>query len=384
MRKQFLSIFILFLFGFLFIGGTSVYAQNLTLYTPYTGISVTPGESISYDVDVINDSSSVQHTTFSLNNLPKDWDYSIRSGGNTLRQLSVRPGDEESFTLEVDVPLEVDKGDYNFTLEATDGSGETATLPFVVTVSEKGTFKTEFNVEQPNMEGHAESDFSYSAELKNFTADEQHYSLSAKAPEGWSVQFKADGDSVTSVSVEPGETEDVTIDVTPPENVTADTYEIPVIASSGSTDEEVTLEAVITGKYDIELTTPSGNVSSSVTAGKSRTIDLVIENTGTIEVSDLELSASTPPNWDVSFEEETIPVIEADDSVTVKAKLTAPDDAIAGDYVTTFEAQSSHTSADTDFRISVKTSTLWGIVAVGIIVIVIACLYVVFKKFGRR
>ncbi|HLS34816.1 MAG TPA: NEW3 domain-containing protein [Bacillota bacterium] len=384
MRKRAFFVGITLLLGVIFSSVQPVFAQSFSIFTPYTGMSVTPGEDISYDVEVINDTSSVQHTSFEVKNLPKDWEYTLRAGGNNISQLSVLPGEEESVDFDITVPLEVDKGDYNFSLEATTQDGETSVLPFTVTVSEKGTFKTEFHVEQPNMEGHAESKFSYTAELQNFTAEEQHYSLTSKEPEGWTVTFKADSSSVTSVSVEPGATEEIEIEIQPAENAVADTYEIPIVASSGSTTEEATLEAVVTGKYDLQLSTPEGNLSSSLTAGKSKTINLVVENTGTIEVTDIELSSTTPPDWEVEFDHDQIDVLEAGESTTVQAKVTAPGEAIAGDYVTTFEAKAALASADADFRMSVKTSTVWGFVAVSIIVAVIAGLVFVFKKFGRR
>src|SRR5699024_4886114 len=138
-----------------------------------------------------------------------------------------------------------------------EGNGDTqASLPFLVTVSEKGTFKTEYTTEQPNMEGHADSIFTYTTTLKNHTAEKQHYALGSKTPKGWNVQFKADGNTVTSVTLEPNETKDIDVDVTPAENVKAETYTIPIQASSGSTSSDMELEAVITGKYGVELTTP--------------------------------------------------------------------------------------------------------------------------------
>lgn len=382
-KRMILLTSILFLGVTLALAG-KVSAQSLTLFTPYTGLSVTPGETVSYDIEVINDGASVQHTTFEMKNFPKAWDYTIRSGGNNIHQLSVKPDDEEKLKLDITVPLEVDKGDYAFTLEAKQSSGETSSLPFLVTVSEQGTFKTEFFLDQANMQGHAESRFTYTASLRNLTAEEQHYSLSHKAAEGWTVNFKLASSSVTSVSVEPGETEEVTIEITPPQNVVAGSYEIPILASSGSTSEEVELEAVVTGKYDLSLSTPEGNLSSTLTAGKEKAIQLVLENTGTVEVVDLELSAMTPPNWEVEFDQKQIDLLEAGESRTVQAKIKAPSDVMAGDYVTQIKAQAALASSEVDFRMSVKTSTLWGFVAIGIIALVIAGLFFVFKKFGRR
>jgi uncharacterized membrane protein len=46
--------------------------------------------------------------------------------------------------------------------------------------------------------------------------------------------------------------------------------------------------------------------------------------------------------------------------------------------------KNDETSASADFRVSVKTSTTWGIAAVAIIIVLIAALGAIFKKYGRR
>ncbi|HLR08820.1 MAG TPA: NEW3 domain-containing protein [Bacillota bacterium] len=362
-----------------------VYAQgSLTLFTPYTGLSVTPGESLSYTVDVINDGNDIQNVTFNVDGLPKEWDYSISAGGQNIDQLSIRNGDEQELTLDVEVPLKVDKGEYTFDLVANSHDGTSTTLPFLVNVTKEGTHQTNFSTEQPNMEGHADSDFTYTATLKNQTAEKQRYALSAKEPKGWNVQFKLDGDGVTSVTLDPDESVDIDIEVTPAENVKADTYKIPVQASTGSKAEKLELEAVITGKYDLSLSTPEGKLSADVTAGGKKKVDLVVENTGTADLTDIELSASTPPDWDVTFDEDTVQTLKASEKAKVQATISAPDDAIAGDYVTTFDAKTAEASSEASFRVSVKTSTWWGLVGVAIILAVIGGLYYIFKKYGRR
>src|SRR5690625_24407 len=155
------------------------FANSLLLYTPHTGIAVTPGEEITYNVDVINDTSEVQHVSFAVEKLPKGWDYSIRAGGKSIQQLSIRGKQEEEITVDVSVPLEIDKGDYRFSLVANSESGMSSSLPFLVEISEKGTFKTEFTTDQPNLEGHADSEFSYTTTLKNKTADRKSTRLNS-------------------------------------------------------------------------------------------------------------------------------------------------------------------------------------------------------------
>jgi len=68
----------------------------------------------------------------------------------------------------------------------------------------------------------------------------------------------------------------------------------------------------------------------------------------------------------------------------VKALVTPSDKAIAGDYVASFRANGRGESSSADFRITVTTSTLWGVVGVGIIAVALLVLLGAVARFGRR
>ena len=66
------------------------------------------------------------------------------------------------------------------------------------------------------------------------------------------------------------------------------------------------------------------------------------------------------------------------------APITPSADAMTGDYVTSITASTAETTSTADFRVSVKTSSLWGIAGVLIIVALAAGIGYVFRKYGRR
>ncbi len=59
-------------------------------------------------------------------------------------------------------------------------------------------------------------------------------------------------------------------------------------------------------------------------------------------------------------------------------------EAITGDYVNSFTAKCDQTQGSADFRVSVKTETVWGFVAAAIILFTGGGLAYVFRKYGRR
>ena len=310
---------------------------SIILYTPYTKISVTPGASIDYSIDLINNTDGVTNANLSVSGLPGSWKHEIKSGGWTLSQLSVLPQEKKTFNLKVEVPLKVNKGSYHFTVFA----GETK-LPLEVVVAQKGTYQTEFTTDQPNMQGNSKSTFTFNS------------------------------------------SQNVSIEIVPPANVEAGNYKIPVRAATGTTSADLELEVVVTGSYEMELSTPRGLLSTEITAGDVKRIELVVRNTGSSLLKDIQLSANKPVDWEVSFEPSKIDMLKAGETANVVATMKASKKALPGDYVATMTAKTPEVNTDAQFRIAVKTPMIWGWVGVLIIIVAIGAVCYLFRKYGRR
>ncbi|MFD0710410.1 NEW3 domain-containing protein [Paenibacillus sp. GCM10027626] len=355
-------------------------AAAVELFTPYTDLSAPPGDSINYSIDLINRTDSTQNLQISLDTGGHDWKYELTAGGRAIRSLAVKPGAEQSINLQIDIPLKVNKGSYTFTVIAKGA----ASLPLTINVNEQGTFASELTTDQPNIEGHADSTFTFSTTLRNRTGEQQTYALAAAAPAGWDVRFKSGSNNVTSVTVEPNATQSIEIEAVPAENAKADTYKIPIRAANNSTSAEATVEAVITGSYGVKLTTADERLSTDVTAGSTRTLDLVVANTGTAELQDVNLSSQTPADWEVTFEPSSVRSIAPGKSAQVKATIKASKEALPGDYALNLSASTSQKSSSAAIRVAVESSVLWGWIGVLIIVVVIGIIAFLFRKYGRR
>ncbi|MFX4609031.1 NEW3 domain-containing protein, partial [Acinetobacter baumannii] len=83
-----------------------------------------------------------------------------------------------------------------------------------------------------------------------------------------------------------------------------------------------------------------------ITAGKERKLELNVSNTGSAELTDVSLTASSPANWEVTFEPKTISSIQPGQSVPVTATIKSSGKALAGDYVVSLSADSAAKSAN--------------------------------------
>lgn len=354
-------------------------ATNLELYTPYRQLTAAPGESITYSIELMNHTSSTQLATLGFATNHKDWAYDLTTGGKNVQQIAVKAGEAQSLNLRLDVPLQIDAGQYQFTVSAGDAS-----LGLTVVVAEKGMFNSNFEIEQDNMEGYAGSKFTFSATLRNHTAEEQTYALSASPESGWEVRFQSSSNYVSSVTLEPNASQTISVQVTAPEGVAAGDYSIPIAAYNNATKAEANVEVSIIGSYSLSLKTSDERLNTSIVAGGNSTLEFVIENTGTAMLENVSVSSITPTNWQVQFEPKTIASLEPGKTATVQAVITSSEDALPGDYAMNVSARTDQKSADASIRVTVKSSVMWGWIGVAIIVAVLLGIYGLFRRYGRR
>ena len=271
------------------------------------------------------------------------------------------------------------------TLQAScNGAVSSLTLNLSVDAEELGG--SALSTDYAEQEGASGSSFTFSTTVQNNTASEQTYSFSSGAPSGWLVTFKPSSEDtqVSAITVPARSSQAMEITVTPPSNVEAGEYDVPISAVSASENLSADLSVVITGTYTLSLSTPGGLLSFDAVANEASSVSLTLTNEGNVDLQNITLSSSAPDGWNVEFSESTISVLEAGASCDVTAKVTPSEDALSGDYVLTLTAKTSEASDDAEFRVTVKTETLWGVVGVLIIVCVCVVLWFVFRKYGRR
>ena len=145
------------------------------------------------------------------------------------------------------------------------------------------------------------------------------------------------------------------------------------------------LTAEVAGQYTLSVSGPDGRLSGNANAGKPTTFQVVVSNSGTATAQGVELSAKAPSGWTVTFDPKVIDQIPAGNQIEVTANLTPADKAVAGDYIVTVKAQPvDGTAKSADFRITVTTSTLWGIAGIALIAVAVGVVAMAVTRFGRR
>jgi len=360
--------------------------KGLVVGTPYPALTVKAGEVVNLALELKNYNLPPQYVRLRLEGAPKGWTVAFLGGGRVVEAAFLPPDGSANLTLRVEVPKGTPEGDYPMKVVA-EGEGARAELPIVLTVGKVLPPSLKLEVELPVLKGTPTTTFRYRATLKNESDQDLLVGLEAEAPEGFEVVFKPQfsGQEVTTLPIKAGETKNLDIEVSPPPKVQAGEYAIKVIARTGGAKAEANLKAIITGRPELSITTPDGRLSGRAYAGKESPLKLVIKNRGSAEAKNVELSSFEPTGWEVSFEPRTIASIPAGEKAEVTAKIKPSAKAIAGDYMVTITAKPQNgTSESADFRITVLTSTMWGIVGVGIVALALGFLTFAMLRFGRR
>lgn len=366
-------------------------AGGLEMSTDYTGITAKPGDTLNFSLDFTNQTGSGLNTSLSATGLDDSWKGYFEGNNKEVSNVFVKSGTDSSdndglVTYTVTVPDDAQKGSYNVLLHAGSSTEASSDLQLTINVSDETTGTNQLTTTYPEQQGASGTTFTFNSTVQNNSSSAQTYSLAADAPTGWTVSFKPNGASnaASSVDVDAHGSQTVTVTVTPPDKIDAGDYEIPITATSSAQSLSQTLKVTITGTYKIDVATNDGTLSFNANVNKKQSVPLTITNSGNIDLNNINLTTTAPSGWNVEFSESSIDSLPAGQTKDVVMYVTPSKDAMSGDYAMTVTAQNEDTSIDQSFRVTVKTSTLWGVVGILIIAAVICGLGEVFHKYGRH
>ncbi|MCS7178315.1 MAG: NEW3 domain-containing protein [Anaerolineae bacterium] len=358
--------------------------QSLLLFCDYPARVAELGETVTFNLTLRLTAAPPQTVYLDVKGLPEDWDVSFRGGGNVVRAVYVEPDKDASVSLRVVVPENVSGDTYRWTVIAR-GEGVSAEFPLELTVAAKLPPRLTLSVDLPTLRGAATTTFRYDATLKNEGDEETTVNLQATAPQGFLVSFKYLGQDVTSLPVGANESKRISIEARAYTQVPAGTYPIEVVAVGGESQASISLVAEVTGQPDLTIRTPDERLSTQVYTGRETPIQLLVQNNGSAPALNVELSASPPSGWSVRFAPERIPEIPAGQQVEITMHIKPADKAVAGDYMLTVRARPQDGGYESaEFRITVLTSTLWGVAGIALIAIAVLVVAWAVMRFGRR
>jgi uncharacterized membrane protein len=221
------------------------------------------------------------------------------------------------------------------------------------------------------------------------------FDLQVKVPDGFTSAITPSYGStsqIAAIRLDPQKTypDSITVMATPYAWQAAQPgeYPITVSASSGDIKASIDLKAIVTAKYDLALQTSTGLLNTNATSGEDNYLTISVKNTGSADLEKIEFSSKTsaPSGWSITFDPKEIDLLPVGGTHEVQVDIKPAKKSISGDYMVTISAQPQAKNAfgAFDLRVTVLTPKIWGWVGVAVLVLVIAGLAYMFKRFGRR
>ena len=90
--------------------------------------------------------------------------------------------------------------------------------------------KSSFTARLINLEAATNETFRYTTTLHNGSGSARLYEMKADLPDGWLIAFKVDGSQVTSINMDAGKTQDISIEINATTGAVPKKYTIPIKA----------------------------------------------------------------------------------------------------------------------------------------------------------
>ena len=365
--------------------------RDIHVATEFTGIIITEGEDVSMDISVFNRGKQDEAIEISFPTVPTGWEVWTQTYSFTVTGAHVKGNDHRTLTLKAKADQSVGPGRYAFLAKARTADGAlTDTCGFTVTLREKGKEKKtrgiNISTSYPVLQGPTDSEFEFSLEVENKLEKDTIFNMSFQEPQDWNIRFKPAYEEkyISSLRIKAGQSQTMAVEVKPNPWAEPGEYPFSVKVSSETAQAEVQLMIALTGTYKLDSGTADGLLSLTAFQGKPANLSFYVKNSGSANQESIRFLSFKPENWQVEFKPETIQPLPPGELKQVELTITPADQALVGDYAVSLSLEGEKVTNNMELRVTVKASTAWGWIGIGIIVLVIAGLVVLFIRLGRR
>lgn len=363
--------------------------RGIAVYTEYSGITVSKGETVKMDLTLENKGRSDETIDVKISTIPKGWKALLKGASYVVTGMYVPNGKSKSLSLSLEPEKTVGLGSYDFQFDAQTTDGKfTSAHSLTVNVQEQmpGMDDLQITTSYPVLRGQTDANFEFSIEVINKVERDRMINLSAIGPEKWEINFKPSYETklISSFLLKGGQNQTVAVQVNPSKDASPGEYPILVRVSSGEKKAEAKLMVNLTGIYKIDAGTPTGILSLEAFPGKPANFSLFVKNTGSAVNRNITFSSFKPENWEVTFKPEKIDALEPGGLKQVEVTVKPAPQALVGDYSVGVMISGEKSDKTIEMRVTVKASTAWGWIGIGIIILVIAGLSALFIWLGRR
>jgi uncharacterized membrane protein len=335
--------------------------KGLYLMTDYPAVTVRPGTTSNIPLRLQNYGLGPEQYQLAVTGVPSGWTATILGGGQPVAAAMPAPDSSVSLQLRLDVPANAGLSAQTLTVKAEGQGDNHATLPLAISLAKELPAKLTVTSQLPSLRGSPKSNFEYTLSIKNDS-----------------------GRELSSIPIPAGQSKDIKLKVHPPSTIDAGHFPVAVTVKAEDATAKTELALDIQGEPQLQVSGRDGLLSARAVAAQQSSIPVVVTNNGTAPAENIELNASAPSGWKITFEPASIDRLVPGKDTEVQALVTPSDKSLAGDYQVAVRANSRGESASSQFRITVATSTVWGMAGAGVIGVALLLMLGAVARFGRR
>lgn len=365
--------------------------RGISVSPEYTGVIVSEDEDVSVDLIVTNQGRRDENISLSVTSVPTGWKAWIKTYSFGVTGVHVKSDKSKNLTLRAEQEETIGPGKYTFGIQACTEDGKLTSTGQVIITIEKGkkeekTKEVKITTSYPVLRGPTDAEFEFSLEVDSKIDKDAIFNLSFKGPENWEINFKPayEDKFISSLRLKGNQSQTMAVSVKPHPLSKPGEYSILVKVSSPEAKGEVALSIILTGTYKLEAGTANGLLSLSTVRGMEGNLSMYVKNSGSAPLNNVQFISFKPENWKVEFSPEKIDALAPNDLKQIEVSIIPTDQALVGDYSVGLSVDAGKVSKSIELRITVKASSAWGWIGIGIILLVVAGLVFLFVRLGRR
>jgi len=372
---------------------------DLDIYSGIPGRKTHPGSPARFLVTVENKYDSRATVKLSVLSKPNEWGIDLLSSdGARITKMSIPAKGKQDFEVAAQPSLNTTEGDYEVLIGASIESGsQIISLPLSISInpdidSQALSAYLEMRSAIPGLEIRPENTAEFTVSLKN--RYDQYIKLNLKAlsrPEGWNVEFLSDTDDkvrLTTLDLPAKGEQKFKVKVKPSLNASDGIYPVLVGAVSGEKSVSQKLEVTVNKgleKSQILSVYPSYS-EVTLNPGSSTEIRVTLRNGGNEALSNVQLEIQDVSGISTQIRSfGTIEKLEAGESRSIPIEITARADAGSGIKEIFMRARSGDVQGEEkSIKVNVEKSGSSGVAGIGMVLLAVAALVFIIRKFGRR
>ncbi|MCD1296336.1 alpha-galactosidase [Methanocella sp. CWC-04] len=359
----------------------SVETSGTTLTCDVPGQLALGGDSISFPIIIKNDNGDDKTYTLSSSS-DAGWETGFMYGDKGIYKIYVPQGQSKTVNLVVETTASSDIGEKKVTAKVDSLSIDL--YVYITSVNQTTEISSRYSSKISSI---GEKSL-YELSIKNIQSTENSYGLSVDGlPENWYYRFKESStstDEMAEVIVPADSVKTIILEIVPPYSVTEGEYNF---TAKIETPDGVTIEKDLTLKLksSVGMTVTSSKLAYDSKPGETFSIDVYVTNDGTGgTLTNVNPEVTAPDGWVINCYPEMISTIKAGETQKFTISVQSPGNIVASDYEVDIDVNSDQVMKEKTYRITIATESYIPYIGGAIIIMVLAGLVLVFRKYGRR